>query len=66
MCLDNIKMDLRAQRKKLDVTTIQNHNKLKKEASLRRPLRTPNNIPTFRFKRKGTRTQTILIQDHKY
>jgi hypothetical protein len=53
-----------AKRKQLDITTIQNHNKLKKRGtSLRGPLRTLNNTPTFRFKRRGTRTQTISVQE---
>jgi hypothetical protein len=55
-----------ANRKRLDITTIQNYNRLKKWASLRGPRRTPNNTPAFRFNRRGARTQTISFQDLNY
>jgi hypothetical protein len=51
-------------RKQQNITTIQNHNKLKKRGtSLRGPLRTPDDTPTFHFNRRGTGTQTLWVQD---
>jgi hypothetical protein len=55
-----------AKRKQLDITTIQNHNKLTKGTSLRGPLRTPNNTSTFRFNIRGTQTQSTSVEDPKY
>jgi hypothetical protein len=46
-----------AKWKQPDITTIQNHNKLKKGGITAR---------TSEDYRRGTRTQTILVQDLKY
>jgi hypothetical protein len=47
--------------KQLDITTTQNLNELKKRHHCV-DLRTAKNTPTFRFYRRGTRTQTISVQ----